>query len=498
MNRCRKSILYILVLTVFAALRIFSLGSDISNSDALRWHNRSENFLNGLKQRDFAETYQRYHPGVTLMWIGAVSSQLLLWHQQAFSDEVMTYGNADFYPTAHGVSKMLVVFVLFACFVFQLYLIRKLLGDRTALIYGFFIAVEPYLVGINRWFHLSSLEAFFAFTSLLSVLVFFKNKRNIFLIVSAVFAALGVLSKMTVLITVSYIAILLIMGCVKKNIKLKHLLIYLLIFVSSFFAFFPALWVDFYGVVSKMYSALFNAVLLDPRGELLTFYAKVFYYPLIFIFKTSPLLLAGTIYYFVRRLRRGEIIERLIFLYFVFISVALSLADQKIDRYVLALFLPMILLVSNTIANLGKKYINIIIALQIVFFIYISYCYYPVYSAYINPLVGYKQVLKWGFYENSGEYYAHAARYINQKGRDINVYIPNNIDSFKPYYKGKITDDVAAADYIVFGLDFDRKSFPLFTGCRIEKYFGNKIYSPLAVYTCSSANLSFVKTPEIY
>jgi len=495
-----KKVLYLVVLIAFLVPRILTLGIDMSNSDALRWHDRSENFLNALKRGDFKSTYQRYHPGVILMWIGATASQVLLWTQQNFSSEIKTYGNADFYPVMHGLSKILVVLVLFVCLSLQLFFIRELFGDRIALLYGFFVAVEPYLVGINRWFHLSSLEAFFAFVSILSVLEFLKTRKSIFIVISAIFSGLGVLTKMTVFITACFVTLLIVYECVRKKLGLQYILIYVFAFIFTFFIFFPALWVDPLGVASKMYNALFNAVVLDPRGDLLSTYAKVFYYPLVFLFKSSPLLVISSLYSMVVILKKGKFAEKIVLLYFASVLLVLSFADQKIDRYVIALFLPMILLMSRTVAGFNRKLLRLFVICQLLFFTYATFCYYPVYSAYISPLVGFRRVLSWGLYENSGEYYANAALYLNTKGREVSVYVPNNIYSFKPYYKGKITSEQALANYIVYGLDFDRKQFPIFVGCSVERYFGNKVYFPVAVYRCTSGSLSFVetKTTQIY
>lgn len=110
------------------------------------------------------------------------------------------------------------------------------------------------------------------------------------------------------------------------------------------------------------------------------------------------------------------------------------------------------------------------------------------YSAYINPIIPFNTVLSLGFYENSGEYYSNTAMYLNEKGREVKTLIPNNIDSFKPYYKGIIVDRKNDADYVVYGLDFDRPNFAYYEGCEPEKYFGNLIYKPLAVYKCKSRN----------
>ena len=54
---------------VFLLTHLPRLATDSVNSDALLWHKRSEAFVTALKAHDFAKTYQKYHPGVTLMWI---------------------------------------------------------------------------------------------------------------------------------------------------------------------------------------------------------------------------------------------------------------------------------------------------------------------------------------------------------------------------------------------------------------------------------------------
>ena len=63
------------ILAIFLIVRLAGLGKDITNSDAIRWHNRSENFLTALKTGDLKSTYQRYHPGVVLMSVNAFVKQ---------------------------------------------------------------------------------------------------------------------------------------------------------------------------------------------------------------------------------------------------------------------------------------------------------------------------------------------------------------------------------------------------------------------------------------
>ncbi|EKD96540.1 MAG: hypothetical protein ACD_24C00003G0003 [uncultured bacterium] len=47
-------IILLVILFLFFIFRLPGLGKDISNSDAARWHRRSEDFLNALKSGNFA------------------------------------------------------------------------------------------------------------------------------------------------------------------------------------------------------------------------------------------------------------------------------------------------------------------------------------------------------------------------------------------------------------------------------------------------------------
>jgi hypothetical protein len=169
--------------------------------------------------------------------------------------------------------------------------------------------------------------------------------------------------------------------------------------------------------------------------------------------------------------------------YFLVYFVLLTLSDQKIDRYSLSMFPPLILLAAIELSKLKKKTIYYLLGAQLIFFIFISVIYYPIYSAYYNPLLGGTRTsLNLGLYENSGEYYAQAAKYLKSKGRDIVVDVPNNIDSFKYYYNGNFPDNVnTKIDYVIESRDIDRIDVVAGTCSEVEMAFGPKL-GPKIVY----------------
>lgn len=470
----KRKVLTSLVVVLFLVIRLVGLGSDISNSDAARWHRRSESFLSAIKQGNFSETYQKYHPGVTLMWLNSFVKQAAFTYQLEMIGDVKTLENADYYLIVHGISKGVLVLVLATLLVFQIKYISKLFDTKTALIYAFLMAVEPYLIGINRWFHLTSLEVFLVFTSLLALLVWNKEKDNKTLIFSSILFGLACLTKTSALILAPVFLFILI-----KNRNIKSLGIFTLITLVTFFALFPAMWVQPFQVIQKILSSLFGAVSEDIRTDMISPFLSPFYYIIILAFRLSPI----TLILFVIalwKLKDSEDFNIHILLFSIFsYYLFLSLANQKIDRYIIG-FIPFILLLIST-----TKFPKIVFGFVLTFLVHIVLTYYPVLSAYYSPLFGgTKQALKLDLYDNSGEYFAQAATYLNEKGRDKNVYVPNNIESFSYYYKGNLQGSLNEnTDYIVRSLYMNRNEF-IEENCPIlEKAYGVGV-DVLRIYSC--------------
>lgn len=454
---------------MFLSVRLTGLGSDVSNSDAGRWHRRSESFLGAIKHGDFKETYQRYHPGVTLMWINSFVKQVSFSYQYKTTTHPMTLENADYYPIIHGVSKGVLVFVLAVLLVMQIRCISKLFDNKTSLIYGFMISVEPYLIGINRWFHLTSLEVFLVFTSLLYILVWRKFGGKKILVLSSVLYGLAVLTKTSSLIMLPVFLLIFI-----KNRSWKDIAVFFIVSLCTFYVLFPAMWVEPVFVIQRLINSIFGAVSEDNRTTLLSSGLSPFYYIVTLILRLSPFTLIIFVASLINR-RKYKNFDLSIMTYSIAVHfVLLTLSSQKIDRYIIS-FIPFILLIcSYYISVIDKRSRIVVVTLQLLFLLFVIQKYYPVYSAYYSPVFGgTKSAVRLGVYDNSGEYFAQSAFYLNEEGRDINVYVPNNIDAFKYYYKGNLqnlySDDT---DYVVRSLYMSRSTFVEDRCPIVEKSYG--------------------------
>ncbi len=469
---------YILVLTLFLSVRLIGLNSDLANSDGLRWYYRSDAFLQALKQHNFKDTYQHYQPGETLMWINASVREATLIYDKIINPGSLkehTLGNSSWFTFFDQLSKSVLVVILALIFIIQVLLIEKLYSRKIALTYAFLISLEPYLVGIDRWFHLTSLETYSGFCALLFLLVWIKNHTNKYLILSAVLLAVSALSKLTSISLVPLFLIIIYFN--SKNLKL--LSVYALVFCGAFFIAFPAMWVNLPEVLTKLFSAAKFAVDSNSTKDYLM-------YLNIILYRLSPLTLFLFIISIFSLKKFVDKNIKLMLVYIVYYIVLLSFADKKIDRYILVIFPSMLLIISILLSHLRQRTLLLVLSVVALFFVYVVYFYYPVYSAYYSPVFGgTAAALKYNAYDNNGEYFAQAALYLNSKGRDIKTYVPDNIDAFSPFYKGKLESDVMKPiDYEIRSIDTKRK-IPESIKCQIfDHTFGPRDYPVVYVFRC--------------
>ncbi len=484
----------ILILMLFLIPRATMLGRDILNSDGARWHRRSEAFLDAIKRANWADTYQHYQPGVTLMWINATTKQIIWKIQDAFVLPRWSLENSGDFPKIHGVSKATLVAALSVLFLIQLVLISKISSVKESALYGFFLATEPYIIGLDRWFHLTSLESYFGFTAFLLYLYGLRIRRYIYFTVTGILLALAVLSKLTAIVILPLVLFCeLSWGYYSKNVKkaLLNIVLILTLFFVTILALFPAFWANTGEVIGKLITAIDSAVRHDTRGVYFAPPLSHLYYLFILSIKMSPITLAlsllSIIIFLHKLLRKKAAPGRLVLAYFLNLFLALTLSDKKIDRYSLILFHPLILVATLYLAECKKRTLYLVCGAQMCVFAYALYANFPVMSGYYNPIFsGQSLAQKLGVYENSGEYFAQVALDLNSQPWGV-ACVPDNIEPFKYFFKGISTAECSdGQDYYVTSLDFDRQTPKQITNCPyLVKSFGPKLSTPVVfLYAC--------------
>jgi len=353
----------ILVILFFVISRIPSLGHDNFTTDTWKWKSRSYDFGSGVFGLDFQKTLQKYHPGVTLMWIGATGVKIYnasynITHKtDPPNDVVSTVFELDF------VQKLLVVLVIGIGLAFVFYPIKKLFDIKNALITIGLVSFEPYYVALTRVFHLEGLLSIFMLASVVWLYWFMEEGSNKKLVISAVFAGLSVLTKTTALFLLPFTFLMLSLAYFTKGDTLEDVavgatsnsklllslkkvfsafLLWSAVFSTVVFSLWPALWVNPKGVYEAVYRGI--AVVGIEREHIQYYFGKLVddpgptFYPVVFLYKTSPWIFLGFFGTFLI-IKKLSVKKRKLILFLLCYSLLyilmLSIPTKKLDRYIM-------------------------------------------------------------------------------------------------------------------------------------------------------------------
>jgi len=173
------------------------------------WYYRAIHFSDALLARDWAGTYQSYHPGVTTMWLSAVGLGLFAWQQGLSPDQMLRIeptkpGTIDDAVVA-GVVPLALVIAL--CIALSYVLLRRIAGQRAALVGSGLLALDPFYMTHSKVLHVDALLATFMFMSVLFLFNYLYRKKWLDLICSGTFAGLAFLTKSPSLFLVPYVAL---------------------------------------------------------------------------------------------------------------------------------------------------------------------------------------------------------------------------------------------------------------------------------------------------
>ena len=343
--------------------------------DERRWLSRSVKFLAALLYQDWAGTLRRGHPGVTTMWtaVAGLTSKYLF---GAWSEEV-SVSRASLLEFLQGVPIEAVdldylaairfpTVLLTSVFIVVLYfLVSKLLGRKVALLSAVLVALDPFYLAHSRLLHHDALVTTFMTLSLLSFLVYLSQTRaSVYLVLSGLSAGLAFLSKATSLFLVPFVGLLAWMAYVEQGAAspqsrwregrcwLGRLLVWGLIAGLTFVALWPAMWVEPAKALGRVWEKSTSAAATDvhTQGDFFlgrsTLDAKILFYPMTLLFRTTPLSLAGTamsMYFLVRRYRQSPDLaaqaEKRWRGHFEQDSIALMIRDSRFNRTLISLLL---------------------------------------------------------------------------------------------------------------------------------------------------------------
>lgn len=508
-------IMLIVVGLAIAVPRLKALNRLVTPDEHL-WLARSANFYMAISQGKLEWTYLSEHPGLTVMWAG--TGGFLVRYPQYRHDGPDRVDSNEFNRYIQNAKGVSALDLLVASRVFMIlghtlvllvsfcYAIR-IISPFPALISFLLIAFEPYHVALTRVLHLDGLLGNMLLLSLLAIISFLQGRRTRDLLVSAIAAGLGLLTKSPGILIVPVVGLLTLFalrkdGLGKQERSIPRLIggtirisaIWGLVLIITFVALWPAMWVSPIQTIRTIVVegwTHYETESKTPRffnGEIFTsdqFGIKYWYfYPITFLFRSSPVVLFGLILSAWAILKKrhpfeSSNIQFVLLSLLLFIGVftaAMATSDIQHDRYLLPIFAPF-----DIIAGLGwsslilswsrkttrgyQRYAAPMVALLIIAFQgMLSLSVYPYYFPYYNPLLGGARKAQVILHIGWGEGLDQAAQYLNKKPKAGQLEVVSYYASgcFSYYFNGRtrevsfakgITDDdwqkFLASDYVV-------------------------------------------------
>ena len=466
-----KTLTLLTVLVAMALPRATALDQFVT-PDEPKWLMRSANFFLALAQRDYANTYQKEHPGVTVMWAGTVS--LLLTYPAYVTkgpgQQHRPYQFAD-YLKSNQISPLKVLLFSRAILVITILLVLalaylaavRLIGHLPALIGFMLIAFDPFLIALSRLLHLDGLLSALMLLSILAWLNYlYRGRRKVDLALSAGAAGLSWLTKSPGLFLLPFIGItcLIEIGRVWRTDQqarwyrivwpyVAPALVWTVLAAVLFVILWPAMWVSPLQTLSQVFTAA--ASYASEGHDSITFFNGAIYqagisdwrfYPINYFWRTTPLVLAGLLALSIvlllpHKYALSSHMKWIVFYLGLFVlsyTVLMTLGAKKFDRYLLPVFAPLSLLaglgwISILKPVLGKpptpwsNFFNrfyrlgglAILLIAIIAQGYSAWQAYPYYFSYYNPLAGGSQRAPQVMMIGWGEGLDQAARYLNTK-----------------------------------------------------------------------------------
>lgn len=477
-------------------------------ADEHAWLARSGNFYRALRLGDYAATFQRHHPGVTTTWAGLAGylSTYPAYAREApayygwLTEEIEPFLRSQGYDPVDvlAAGRTLVVLAITASLLVAFALSVRLLGLSTAILGLGLLALSPFHIAHSRLLHLDGLVSSFMFLALIAFLAYLQ-RRNIFLLVLSGFAAgLAWLTRSPALFLLPFMAAVAALAWAlipqpesrsRSAMRMAAaVLIWTLAGGLTFFLLWPAMWVDPVESVRQVLGAASEYAAeghLKPtffRGEVYAGDPGFSFYPVIYLWRTTPVVLLGLLLaligFIVRRPpldnRDAHYVIAALVLYAVGFLLFMNLGAKKFDRYLLPVYPALALVAGAGYAALGswlrdrfrtpvaRRLVPALFVVVLIVQAIPALTTFPYYLTYYNPLMGGSarapEVMMIGW----GEGADRAAHYLNTLPGAGSSTVASGYTNgpFSYFYEGTTVPIYFrhAADYaVVFAQDWQRQ-----------------------------------------
>lgn len=443
--------------------------------DERKWLARSANFYQAITHGDLIDTFQREHPGVTVMWAGTLgflqaypeyarqAPGQFEWEEEDL--ENWLHRNSDRAPLDLLVAgRRWVSLAIALAITLGFFPLRKLFDPPLAFVLSLFVAWSPFYIALSRQLHPDGLLASLLYLSLLGFLAWlYAGGARRYLILSGVALGLAGLTKTPAAFLAPTAAILVALEWLRRRrgddaerrgSLWPGLLLWGVIAAATFVLLWPAMWVAPLTTLQRIVAEMTSYVEghSNPNyfmGEVTRDPGPIFY-PIAWLFRTTPAVLIGLIAALVFLLKKRWPFERAaarrtvggLILFALIFAIGMTLGAKKFDRYVLPSFLALDVvaglgwasLVGAALSWWGRRHgrdtepgqeqaerrsaLVALIALMIgagLLHGLFAIRTYPYYLTYYNPLTGGSRMAERVLFVGWGEGLEQAAAWLNQQ-----------------------------------------------------------------------------------
>jgi hypothetical protein len=372
MMKRRRRVEFVLICVLF--LSAFLPRAIYPVSRPPQWYVRSVQFIHDVTRGAWGETIYSEHPGVTTMWLSGTALWLAgVTPEQGPEGLVVDPATLTARESAIGVLPL--ALAIAGLIVLTYLLLVHLFDRRAAFGAALLVALDPFFIANSKVLHVDGLLSAFMSTSALALLVYLKEKRYRWAILSGVLGGLALLTKSPAMFLLPYTALCLGTGVLtdrRVNWRRGALagLAWLAVVCLVYFVLYPAMWVDPLGTPRTVYGwAALNIEL--PHLHPLYFLGQPTvddpgpaYYLYTWGYKVTPVVavfaLIALLYAAIGRARpRGErMAVGLLFAFSLFFTLQMMLGAKKMPRYLVAAFPPIDIVAGVGLAWWAAQIIN--------------------------------------------------------------------------------------------------------------------------------------------
>ena len=490
MNPRVRTLIFLLLLFVAAWMpRALALDHFVT-IDERKWLARSANFTEALSRGDLAATFQREHPGVTVMWAGTLgllqkypgyaddAPGQFAWDREFFEEWLLA--NTALKPLellAAGRWWIVLAVTLAVCAGY--FPLRHLFDEQTAFFATLFSAWTPFYIALSRQLHPDGLVASLTFLALLLFLAWLYGEQKLrYLIASSLVMGLAWLTKTPAILLAPTGGLLLLLDSARQHdesfpkltarVRTGSYILWGIGATTVFVALWPAMWLDPIGTLQRVAGEM--GAYVEAHVNPNYFWGQVtsdpgwLFYPVAYVFRITPVTLFGLIGAGFAALRRDgpfaqprlRRVSLALVVFAVIFATMMSFGAKKFDRYMLPAMLALGVVAALGWTALGwtvsarwlvarrslsNQVFVSLLCLVVLVHGALGFLHFPYYFTYYNLLVGGSRTAPKVMFVGWGDGLDAAARWLNQQpdAKELRVATWYHDGPFSYFFDGRAT-----------------------------------------------------------